>query len=312
MLAAASRARNLLGDSAELVVKFIGKQNNEDGGFKGRGEASDLYYTLFGIEALMALNTEVPWGRVAGYLQQFGDGASLDLVHLACLARCWADIAESQNAGIEASVREGLLRNIESYKCSDGGYSNSGRGGDSAGRLAAGTAYGCFLALGACQDLNARMEDVAALGNCVRSLRTADGAYSNDSTIQIGSTAATAAAVTVLHYLGGPVDSVAADWLLSRLHEEGGFVAIPNSGRYAILHRTPFGADLLSTATALHALSLMGVSTSAVKEKCLDFLDGLWSAEGGFAPSWADEVLDCEYTYYGLLSLGHLNTEFST
>jgi hypothetical protein len=56
----------------------------------------------------------------------------------------------------------------------------------------------------------------------------------------------------------------------------------------------------------------MGVSTSAVKEKCLDFLDGLWSPEGGFAPSWADEVLDCEYTYYGLLSLGHLNTELST
>ena len=77
MLAAASRARNLLGDSAELVIKFIGKQNNEDGGFKGRGEASDLYYTLFGIEALMVLKAEVPWGRVAGYLQQFGDGASL-------------------------------------------------------------------------------------------------------------------------------------------------------------------------------------------------------------------------------------------
>ena len=32
----------------------------------------------------------------------------------------------------------------------------------------------------------------------------------------------------------------------------------------------------------------------------------LWSAAGGFHGNWADDTLDPEYTYYGLLALGHL------
>jgi hypothetical protein len=43
-----------------------------------------------------------------------------------------------------------------------------------------------------------------------------------------------------------------------------------------------------------------------VKEPCLDFIDSLWSAAGGFHGNWADDTLDPEYTYYGLLALGHL------
>ena len=41
-----------------------------------------------------------------------------------------------------------------------------------------------------------------------------------------------------------------------------------------------------------------------VREKCLDFIDTLWSAEGGFHGHWADDHLDAEYTFYGLLALG--------
>ena len=32
-----------------------------------------------------------------------------------------------------------------------------------------------------------------------------------------------------------------------------------------------------------------------------------WTNAGGFYGSWADNTLDCEYTYYGLLALGHLS-----
>jgi hypothetical protein len=65
--------------------------------------------------------------------------------------------------------------------------------------------------------------------------------------------------------------------------------------------------DLLSTATALHALAAMHVDFSAAKEPCLDFIDTLWSSKGGFYGTWEDDVLDCEYTFYALLALGHLS-----
>ena len=65
--------------------------------------------------------------------------------------------------------------------------------------------------------------------------------------------------------------------------------------------------DLLSTAVALHALDGLQTDYRPYKEMCLDYIDTLWSAEGGFHGNWSDDVLDCEYTYYGLLALGHLS-----
>src|SRR5438874_1185034 len=65
--------------------------------------------------------------------------------------------------------------------------------------------------------------------------------------------------------------------------------------------------DLLSTATALHALAGLEASFERVREPCLDFIDTLWTNEGGFYGHWGDDHLDCEYTYYGLLALGHLS-----
>ena len=113
----------------------------------------------------------------------------------------------------------------------------------------------------------------------------------------MGYTNATAAAVTMLHQFDMPVHSETGIWLLNQLHLDGGFLAMP---------KAPI-PDLLSTATTLHALACLDVVlVPSAKEKCLDFLDSLWSAEGGFHGHWADEHLDAEYTYYGLLALGHL------
>jgi hypothetical protein len=84
--------------------------------------------------------------------------------------------------------------------------------------------------------------------------------------------------------------------MLSCAHPAGGFKAIP----FAPM------PDLLSTAVCLHALSGAGHDLERLREPCLDFVDSLWSAEGGFHGNWTDHTLDCEYTYYGLLALGHL------
>jgi len=58
----------------------------------------------------------------------------------------------------------------------------------------------------------------------------------------------------------------------------------------------------------LHALAAMDRRLpSEIHEGCLDFLDSLWDARGGFHGHWADDHLDSEYTFYALLALGHLS-----
>ena len=88
-------------------------------------------------------------------------------------------------------------------------------------------------------------------------------------------------------------------WLLDRCHARGGFFASCS---------TPV-PDLLSTATALHALSALHVPIAGLRDPCLDFVDSLWTNRGGFFGTWADDTVDCEYTFYALLALGHLSLD---
>ncbi|MCX5654122.1 MAG: beta-hydroxylase, partial [Planctomycetota bacterium] len=65
--------------------------------------------------------------------------------------------------------------------------------------------------------------------------------------------------------------------------------------------------DLLSTATGLHALWRAGASLDeTLRLACAGFVAGLATESGGFRGHAADTVADCEYTFYGLLALGHL------
>lgn len=285
MLKAAARAAHLLDESTDKVISFIGNQICDDGGFKSRAGKSDLYYSVFGIEAALSLGVEIPAQQIADYLRQFSDGSSLDLVHLASLIRCWADIEQFSDNKLDSDTRIKLAGNLDGFRKADGGY---------------GTVYGCFLGVGACQDLEVELPDTGAIADCLKSLQTEDGAYSNESGRQTGSTPATAAALVVQHYLDIADNDEAAQWLLNQFDPRGGFVVNPVLGQIGI-------PDLLSTATALHALSLLGISTDNIKQKCLDFLDSLWSEQGGFCGSVFDRTVDCEYTYYGLLALGHLS-----
>jgi prenyltransferase beta subunit len=291
MLQVARLAPRLLGESIELVKDFLLQQQNEDGGFKDRTGKSDLYYTVFGLDGLLALQAETPFESVARYLHSFGSGEGLDFVHLCCLARAWA-IISSQNPtnSYPAGFRDSVGHCIERFRSKDGGY----------GPMAQsefGTAYGCFLALGAYQDLKTDLPEPLRLVQCLKFLETKDGGWANERNLRTGSTNATAAAVTVLRNLSVPINQSVGGWLLARCHREGGFLAAPNA---------PI-PDLLSTATALHALSGMQISFEPVKEKCLDFVDTLWTNEGAFHGNWSDDHVDCEYTYYGLLALGHLS-----
>ena len=89
MLQVARLAPKVLGESAGLVREFLLRQQNPDGGFKDREGKSDLYYTVFALDALIALQSEPP-SSVEGFLEQFGTGEGLDFVHLCCRSRAWA------------------------------------------------------------------------------------------------------------------------------------------------------------------------------------------------------------------------------
>lgn len=295
MLQVARLAPRLLGEAAGLVQGYLQSRLNPDGGFQDRAGASDLYYTVFGLEGLLALQADLtpraPFGRrpasVAGYLRSFGEGDELDFVHLTCLARCWAALPPALR---EPCPREALRERLATYRSGDGGFAVEPRS-------ARGTVYGCFLALGAYQDLGGSPPHPGAMLECVQSLRAADGGYANQEDLPLGLTPSTAAAAVLLRHLDEPAPPGLAGWLLARCHTGGGFYAAP-------LAPVP---DLLSTATALHALAGLHADLSAVREPCLDFVDSLWTNQGAFYGSWEEDAPDCEYTYYGLLALGHLS-----
>ncbi len=288
LLQVARLAPRLLGDSTDLVRDFYRRQFNTEGAAGDRAGKPDLYYTIFALAGSQALDVPVPAERTQAWLAMHDDGAGLDFVHLGALARCWAALGVER---MPAPLPEALLARIETFRKPDGGYE-----GDP--KLNHGTAYGAFVALGAYQDLGRTPPHVLELVRSLKRLETPDGAWSNAPGLPTGSLNATAGAVTLIRHLGFPVNQAVGDWLLAQQHPGGGFLAVPGA---------PL-PDLLSTATALHALACLERRIpSTVHERCLDFIDTLWSAEGGFHGHWADDYLDAEYTFYGLLALGHLS-----
>lgn len=282
MLQVARLAPNLLHEAADKVVEFLHGELNEDGGGRDRAGKSDLYYTAFALDGLIALQADVPRERVVPYLERFGDGETLDLVHRACLARAWAAVGGAPDG-------ERILDGVERYRSADGGYA-------SASGKADGTVYNAFLVLGLYQDLGAEPPEPERLSASIERLRADDGGYADSAGFTLGTTPTTAAAITLLRQLGRPVDPAVGRWILARAHAQGGFLAVPDA---------PI-PDLLSTATALHALASLDVSFEAVRERCLDFVDTLWTGRA-FCGNWHEDEVDCEYAFYALLALGHLS-----
>jgi prenyltransferase beta subunit len=283
ILQVSAQAPRLLGESADLVRQFAYRQQNPDGGFRDRQGHSDIYYTVFGLGLLLALGESLDLDRLQRYLTGFGAGEKLDFVHLTCLARCWSLVPS------DTCPRDVLLRRLAGYRSADGGF-NQLAGAPT------GTVYASYLAWAAYQDLQEPVPEPARIAGSLDALRSKDGAFANERNLPVGSTTATAGVVSLYRHLGVPLPARVGGWLLGRAHPDGGFLATP---------RAPL-PDLLSTATALHALAGLAVDFSPLREALLDFIDTLWSAEGGFHGHWADDFLDVEYTSYGLLALGHL------
>ncbi|VGO17514.1 hypothetical protein PDESU_06111 [Pontiella desulfatans] len=87
-----------------------------------------------------------------------------------------------------------------------------------------------------------------------------------------------------------------AEELLARAHASGGFT--PSKQIHV--------PDLLSTATALFALTQRGINLDEIHKPCFLYAESLWRDSGGFAGHRADEFEDVEYTFYALLAIGCL------
>ena len=287
MLQVARLARSLLGDEAcSLVEAYVRSQQNPDGGFRDREGISDLYYTSFAIDALSALQVDLPQDSLASFLDsKLADSSELDFVHLCCLARSFSALTKPPLPALLAPVFEG----IERYRTDDGGYNQSDED-------ETGSAYACFLAYGAYADHRLALPDPDGVARCLDSLSVAGGAWANDVELPIPNIPATAAAVTLCRNLRQPIPAETAGWILNSWHPSGGFLPFPGAPM----------PDLLSTAVALHALDGLQAGFAARTDAMLDFVDSLWTAAGGFHGTWDEEEFDIEYTYYGLLALGHL------
>jgi len=219
MIKTIAKARHLLQDSTYSVRRFVLSRQADDGGFRGRDTASDLYYTVFALEILIALESPVPADRLHAFLKAFGHGQTLDLVHLASLARCWAGLADVTGLPIADHLRNGMTRRLLGLQCSDGGFSTGAS--DSHGN-----AYGCFLAMAMCQDLGINPSEPERILQCLESLVTDDGGFANEPACTPAATPSTAAALCVYHMLGRSLPEAAEAWLMQRIHSRGGFCAM--------------------------------------------------------------------------------------
>lgn len=289
MLQVARLAPAVLGDEASgLIETFVRGQQNEDGGFRDRDGVSDLYYTSFAIDALTALKIPLPEEAIEAYLfSQSEKLDELDFVHLCCLLRSLS--AMEKKTDIE--LVDAALAKIESYRTPDGGFNQTPD-------AQTGSAYACFLAYGSHADQHRELPNPTGLVACLDSLADSEsGGWANDTVFPVTNVPATSAAIALSRNLRHPIPETSPEFLLSSFHPAGGgFLPFPGA---------PL-PDLLSTAVALHALDGLQADFSGIVEPCLDFIDSLWTAEGGFHGTWDDDVLDLEYTYYGLLALGHL------
>ncbi len=291
------------------VGKFIRSQLNRDGGFCGRSAASDLYYTVFGLECARAVALELPTEAIRDFVETRAS-TPLDFVHLTCLARC-LDMLWPGDALPAWGVS--LQGRLGQHACAEGGHHRK-----PAQRK--GSVYESFLGALANEALERRFpdrrvgEDIgqkhaslemgvpSPLGQRLTSLCQGSGGFTNGDGLAAASTPVTAAALLLLHVLNQPIPPKSVEWLLNRQCARGGFAAaalVPLS-------------DLLSTATALQALSCIGELRGVKLDACLDFVTGCWDDSGGFHAHALDRTPDCEYTFYGLLALGNLVADPAT
>ncbi|MEM9187429.1 MAG: prenyltransferase/squalene oxidase repeat-containing protein [Planctomycetota bacterium] len=271
-----------------------------DGGFAGRDTVSDLYYTGFAVRSLALLDAlDGPLAeRIAGYLRgRFGEQAHVvDLFSLV-----FASQLVQSATGVDAMAeqpsdwRDRVAELIESLRRDDGGYAKSPEG-------AASSTYYSFLSVLTLELLERPIPSPDSLAEFILSQRREDGGFVEIRPMRRGGVNPTAAAVGVLRVVApAAVETVAddvVDFLCDQQTDEGGFRA--NT-------KIPI-ADLLSTFTGLLTLADLDAAQEVDLAAVQRFARSVEQPGGGFLAAAWDEVVDVEYSFYGVATLGLLES----
>jgi geranylgeranyl transferase type-2 subunit beta len=316
---------------------YLAAAQRSDGGFPGRRGPSDLYYTGFALRGL-ALLGELAGNaaqRAADYLKACceslpspvsrlrddGRGESslpaADAVSLVTSAML-VELAIGRDVLAEAACdrRQAVVESFERFRRGDGGYAKTHRSGSS-------STYQTFLVV-LCRELaGVPLEGAERMIELVRGRQRGDGGFVEIDAMQQSGTNPTAAALGLLRIVGGLDDGVrmsAASFLSGMQTAEGGLRA----------HARLPVADLLSTFTGLVALAdlealgaggipegdspifaerKLGQSPTLLAIDCpaaRRFVRSLAVEGGGFRAGAFEQVVDVEYTFYGLGALAVL------
>jgi hypothetical protein len=281
-------------DGAAHIAEFLRTACDDAGVFIDRAGNPDLYYSGFGLDALLALGAGPRHSEgLRAFVQRVLDTPSPSFVDCASALRCLHALsrADGDPPG-DAVLRAQALDVIVRHRSADGGYNHEREGAEQ------GTVYAAYLADQAHRDTGMPWSQAAEALASLEPLRTADGGYTNHPDAQQGTTPATAAAV-VLFSRAGEQDRArqACAYLATCRDPAGGYRVTPSA---------PL-PDLLSTATALYAEALaLPLAAPPAMRPNLAFIESLWGDDGGFRGHARDDGADVEYTFYGLLALGAL------
>lgn len=282
--ALARGAAELTPDARDKVAAFVCANRGRNGGFRGRGDEEDLYYTAFALDTLHACRPQSKTDVGASAFLLSSATRPRDLIHASCLVR-----ALQHDTTPSARQRRNLaLAFIHACRTPDGGFARTPEQKSRAG------IYDLFFAVIAYDTADCPLPDT----DKIATLPAASAA-----TPEKQATPVLAATLCLLYRLksGTRAERTAlAAELTHRLTDSGGFLA----------NRAAPTPDLLSTATALLALRLARKPLCACRQTQIEnLLEQLWHENGGWRGQAADPQSDCEYTFYALLALGCLYTK---
>jgi geranylgeranyl transferase type-2 subunit beta len=280
--------------------RFLLTQQMPDGGFRGREGDSDLYYSGFAVRGLAITGglDEHTRDTVASFLGRH-DPLQLNVIDL--LSWLYSALVIQASGGIDllqdqpTDLAERIAVKLESLRTGDGGYAKSPEG-------KAGSTYHSFLVVLTRQMLGQPLPRPNALIQFLYDRQRDDGGFVEIAPMRRSGTNPTAAAVALMNNVGGMDADIKSDvlgFLTDVASSEGGFQA--NT-------RIPF-ADGLSTFTGLLTAQDLGQGDIVSTQRIAEFLAGaLERSEGGFMGASWDQQADTEYTFYGLGTLGLLQS----
>lgn len=302
----------LSSEAVNLIKSFIESKLNESGGFIDRSGKVDPYYTVFGLTLSYVFDVKINVKLTIDSLDNWQKNNPVDFIHAVSLLRCYylAEIINykqkhkqlasklSTNKLIQDFIASRIALNIRKKhknlmlivsesKSADGGFNHLDKEADTS------NVYANFLAYGLFEDLRFNKKWRTEIAESCRKLMLENGAFVNHPKSEQGIGSTSAAGIILLYKQKHNV-ALSAKWIKNLIGNSGGFFAGEN---------VPV-SDVLTTATCLLALNIVGESSHEINTKANEFVSLHWDSSGGFFGSVADQIPDVEYTFYGLLTIG--------